>query len=436
VLGSLKQQAPRLTPPVSASDTGLAQDTNQPEPVNRFIKTNLKGREVTYQAIYFLAVASVGIPLFIRVLLTRPLPEPKTTALLVTLGLVSYHLPVVLPSRVHILPGFPLVMGALFSHGIAAAALVIIPSFLLHFFTRKHGLCNCLFNAGQFTICLYTADYVGRLAGWNPGIPASSPDLIPVILMIVVYDAANILFVTGSRAIETREPVAESFVKMFYDDRKAVLAQRTFLAVVAMLLSSHMGNIAFIIVFIGVLSLRLQNRFQKELVEKTEEAETDPLTKTHNLRYLEKWMDTDFKALVESKKHCSVIFLDVDGLKAVNDAYGHSAGDQLLIHVAGIIADNTRSKDRIARYGGDEFIVLCPGTNLTQATSIAKRIREAASKKPFAYNEVTIEFGISIGVAAWPEHGETGTDIIRMADKAMYLAKTKGGNTVHTASKL
>ena len=98
---------------------------------------------------------------------------------------------------------------------------------------------------------------------------------------------------------------------MFYDDRKAVLAQRTFLAVVAMLLSSHMGNIAFIIVFIGVLSLRLQNRFQKELVEKTEEAETDPLTKTHNLRYLEKWMDTDFKALVESKKHCSVIFLSL-----------------------------------------------------------------------------------------------------------------------------
>ncbi len=436
MLGNLNQPVPQSTPPVSSGNTGLPQSTNQPEPVNRLIKTNLKGREAIYQALYFLAVASVGIPLFIRILLTMPLPEPKTTALLAALGLVSYHLPVVLPSRVHILPGFPLVMGALFSHGIAAATLVIIPSFLLHFFTRKHGLCNCLFNAGQFTFCLYAADTVRRLVGWNPGTPASNLDLITVILMIAVYDITNILFVTGSRAIETKEPGTECFGKMFYDERKVVLAQRTFLAVVSMLLSSHMGNIAFVIVFVGVLCLRLQNRFQKELVEKTQEAETDPLTKTHNLRYLEKWLDTEFKALVESKKHCSVIFLDVDNLKTVNDTHGHSTGDQLLIHIAAIISANTRSKDRIARYGGDEFIVLCPNTNLTQAGSIAKRIQEAAGKKPFAYNGVTIEFGISIGVAAWPEHGETGTDVIRMADKAMYLSKTKGGNTIHTAAKL
>lgn len=436
MLENLNPSTPGFPLPKSDDKTRRAQKHKHSKPANRFIKTRLKGREALGHAAYFLTVAAVGIPICIKILVTEPLPEMKTTILLSVLGLVSYHLAVVLPSNVQVHPGFPLLISALFCHGISAAILVIVPSFLLHFYTKKHGLCNCLFNAGQFTLSVYAAESAGLWAGWKQGTPATNLDLVPIVFMILAYDTVNVLLVCVSRAIENNEAVLESFVKLFYIERRAVLAQRTFLAVVAMLLSSHMGNIAFIVVFIGVLSLRLQNRFQKELVIKTEEARTDPLTQVHNLRFLETWVETEFKSLVESKSRCSFIFLDVDGLKAVNDSYGHNVGDSLLIHVAKIITANTRSRDRVTRYGGDEFIVLCPDTNLAQAESIARHILEAANKTPFIHSDAKIEFGISIGVASWPEHGETSTDIIRMADKAMYLAKRSGGNTVHTAASL
>ena len=126
----------------------------------------------------------------------------------------------------------------------------------------------------------------------------------------------------------------------------------------------------------------------------------------------------------------------MDGLKTVNDMYGHETGNHLLIHVARLLVSNVRSQDRVARYGGDEFVIVCPHTNLSQAMSMAKRILRTITKEPFRANGVEIPFGMSMGVASWPEHGETVFDTIRMADKAMYLAKRNGGAKIHSAANL
>lgn len=327
-------------------------------------------------------------------------------------------------------------MGAFYCYGISAAIVVLIPSMLLYFFTTKHALFNCLFNVGQFTLCLYLTEMVGLWAGWVQGAPATNADLLIICLMIITYDLLNLLFVTGSVYIDTKQSFGKCFVRAFYLDRKAVLLQRTFLAIVAMLLSSHMGNIAFVIVFIGVISLRFQNLFQRELVIKTEEAETDPLTKIYNMRYLHRWLEDQVRSLSKNQDHCTFIFADVDGLKSVNDKYGHDIGDKLLIHVSEILVANVRNRDQVARYGGDEFIIACPYTDLNQAMSIAARILQACAKNPFVINGTQINFGVSLGVASWPEHGETVFDIIRMADKAMYLAKKSGGNTLRSAANL
>lgn len=398
------------------------------------ITTKLEGRDALPQAVYYLAFAAVGVPLCVSAMITEPLPEPATAALLLVLGLASYHVPVTLPSNVQFHPGFPLLMAALFCHGRVAADIVIVPSALLHFFTRNHGLSNCLFNAGQFALCAHAAEIVGFRSGWTPGAPAGAKDLLPVCLMMLTFDVLNILFVSGSRSIENKEPWRECFTKLLYVERKAVLPQRAFQSIVAMLLSSHMGNIAFVIVFLGAMSLRLQNIFQKELVERTEAAETDPLTKVHNMRYLNKWLTTAFGTAGGGKETCSFLFADIDKLKAANDEYGHETGDNLLIHVAQILTDNVRSKDQIARYGGDEFVVALPGVDLQQAIAAAMRILQASSK-PFWVNGQEVGFGISIGVASWPEHGETVFDAIHIADEAMYAAKKNGGNRVHSARK-
>ncbi|HHY11555.1 MAG TPA: GGDEF domain-containing protein [Firmicutes bacterium] len=276
----------------------------------------------------------------------------------------------------------------------------------------------------------------GITARLQQGVPADNKAVLAICLMILAYDVLNIILVTGSIVIDTRDPFWECFVRTFYFERRAILPQRTFLTIVAMLLTSHMGNIAFLIVFAGVISLRFQNIFQRELAVRTEEAETDPLTDTYNMRYLRRWLSTKIGTADDSKSHCSFIFADVDGLKTVNDKYGHETGNSLLVHVAQILVANVRSKDRVARYGGDEFVVACPDTDLAQATSVAMRILEASNKQPFVANGSKIAFGISMGVASWPEHGETAFDIIRMADKAMYLAKKSGGNTLRSAANL
>ena len=102
---------------------------------NRLITTSLVGRQALYQGLYFVSVAAIGLSLCAKTLLNGNFPEPSTTVLLVLFGLISYHLPVELPSGIYVNPGFPLLMGALFRYGIAPALLVIVPSMLLHFWS-------------------------------------------------------------------------------------------------------------------------------------------------------------------------------------------------------------------------------------------------------------------------------------------------------------
>lgn len=417
-------------------DSGRAQKRRKPKPAYRLITSKLEGRDAVAQAAYFSAFALAGVPLIIRIAVTKPLPEPRTAMLLSILGLVSYHLPVALPSNVKLHPGFPLVMSALYSHGCGAATLVMAPAMLLHFFTKRHGLLNCLFNASQFTICVCVAEALGLQLGWQPGVHAAAGDVPMVCLLMMTSSVLNILFVSISRSIENKEPWKNCFARLLYTERKAILQQRTFLTVVAMLLSSHMGNTALIIVFLGILSLRRETVFQRELVEKTEEAETDALTGVYNMRYLEKWLNTEFGTGAEDKGSCCFMFLDIDGLKAVNDRYGHDVGDRLLIYVAEILLANVRGKDKVVRYGGDEFVIALPGTGLQQAATVAMRILRVPDSAPFLVNGAKGDFGLSIGVASWPEHGETAMDAIRMADRAMYVAKKSGGSTVYSAADL
>ena len=420
----------------AVDDPGHIQNVKNPKYVELLITTKLEGIDVVPQAVYFLSFAAIGVPLCINTMLTRPLPEPATSVLLLVLGLISYHVPVTFPSNVQFHPGFPLLMGAHYCHGCGAANLVIMPSTLLHVFTRNHGLFNCFFNVGQFALCICAAETVGFHLGWEPGAPATATDLLPISLMMLTFDLLNVLFVSVSRSIENKEPWKKCFTKLLYTDRKAVLPQRTFLTVVSMLLSSHMGDIAFVIVFIGVISLRFQNAFQRELLEKTEEAETDLLTGVYNIRYLQKWLNTKCKAATGAEGVCSFIFADVDGLKTINDEYGHEIGNKLLIHVARLLLANVRSKDRVVRYGGDEFVIAFPGIGLPQSTAAAMRILQASDSAPFSVNGAEVDFGISIGVASWPEHGETVFDVIRIADRAMYVAKRSGGNRVQSAADL
>jgi len=128
-------------------------------------------------------------------MLTRPLPaEPRTVVLVSVLGLISYNVPVILPSGVAMYPGFPLLMCVLYCYGAAAANLAVIHRRCSISSPGNAGSLTGLFNAGQFILCIYATDMVGRWLGWVPGVRAAAKDILPAFLMMVTHDFLNVLF--------------------------------------------------------------------------------------------------------------------------------------------------------------------------------------------------------------------------------------------------
>jgi diguanylate cyclase (GGDEF)-like protein len=134
----------------------------------------------------------------------------------------------------------------------------------------------------------------------------------------------------------------------------------------------------------------------------------------------------DARAPRESSQ-AALMFMDLDGFKCVNDLRGHPAGDRLLKEVAGRIVASVRDDDLLARYGGDEFVVLLDSLASVQVIdAIATRIIEALSA-PLGLEGLQVRLSISIGVALFPEHGKSAKELLRRADAAMYRAKHEGG---------
>jgi diguanylate cyclase (GGDEF)-like protein len=124
----------------------------------------------------------------------------------------------------------------------------------------------------------------------------------------------------------------------------------------------------------------------------------------------------------------ALLFLDLDGFKAANDAFGHDIGDKLLHEVAARLRQNTREEDTVARMGGDEFVVILGKINAAEdAATVAKKIIRALSA-PVPLEGHVCRIGSSIGIAMYPDDGKEPENLIKQADHAMYLAKNGGGN--------
>ena len=169
------------------------------------------------------------------------------------------------------------------------------------------------------------------------------------------------------------------------------------------------------------------------LYEKVQaQAITDFLTGVNNHRYLRDRLDEELARTNRGGLSFSVMMLDLDGFAVFNDTYGHPAGDAVLRNVASAIATACRATDIVGRYGGDEFMVILPQTNKTQAKRLAKRIQSRLSQERFAIGEEEAEVpvSVSIGIASCPEDGDRAERLILEADTALYESKHRGGNRV------
>jgi diguanylate cyclase (GGDEF)-like protein/putative nucleotidyltransferase with HDIG domain len=163
-----------------------------------------------------------------------------------------------------------------------------------------------------------------------------------------------------------------------------------------------------------------------------EQAITDGLTGVKTHRFLMEALSSEWKRSTRANRPLALVLMDLDHFKFVNDFYGHLEGDVVLQRVGHILEQNCRRSDVVARYGGDEFVILMPETSVEQARQLANKLRGWIASDPLLRDKnITASFGI----AAFPVHGSTPQELIQVADSSMYLSKHQGGNSVSSAEQ-
>ncbi len=160
----------------------------------------------------------------------------------------------------------------------------------------------------------------------------------------------------------------------------------------------------------------------------------DDLTGVYNYRYFSDKLADEIRRATRYRQPLSLIMVDIDWFKRINDTYGHEAGNVLLKGVVRVIALNIRDTDTLARYGGEEFIIILPQTDHDDAQLIAERIRSEIEKSTFGdghkYPKLTAT--VSVGITTYPDNGHSEDELVQLVDRAMYLAKGSGKNAVVT----
>ncbi len=158
----------------------------------------------------------------------------------------------------------------------------------------------------------------------------------------------------------------------------------------------------------------------------------DDLTHLYNTRYLDVVLERE----LAGGRPFSLLFMDVDHFKGINDQHGHLSGSRLLVEIARVLRSCVRDEDILVRYGGDEYVMLLVGIDSGGGLKVAERIRRAIEDHRFLSREATpVRITASIGLASFPEHARTKAEIIDLADRAMYRGKRTTRNVVYMASK-
>jgi len=181
-------------------------------------------------------------------------------------------------------------------------------------------------------------------------------------------------------------------------------------------------------------SASLENARMYQQMEKM--AITDGLTGLHNHRYFKEWLQNEIHRAGRMPINISLILMDIDHFKGVNDTYGHPVGDLVLKKVSAILSDSIRTIDLAVRYGGEEFVLVLLDTNAKGAQKMANRIRKEIQGTKIDFPKGSLKVTISMGVSTFPENAEHVQPLIDVADKALYFSKENGRNQVTHCNQL
>lgn len=250
------------------------------------------------------------------------------------------------------------------------------------------------------------------------GSPLTNLYYLPVIVSALTLGQAATLLQMGL--------IAACYIFLGYSDNVAFLSL------------SLIGNLAADLapmVLVAYITTMLSADILNALARVKLISETDELTGIYNVRAFNTIAAQEFQQASRYRRSLSLMMIDSDALKRVNDTYGHEAGDKLIRACVAGLRGAIKSTDTIARYGGDEFVCLLPGAAAGDAARIGERIRARIADTPLLIDGANIPISVSIGVASYPADGDKLDVLARNADKALYLSKSQGRNrvTVYTA---
>ena len=179
---------------------------------------------------------------------------------------------------------------------------------------------------------------------------------------------------------------------------------------------------------------KLDEMFQRQM---SESALRDGLTKAFNKRYFTERLESEYLYAVRHDAPVSLMFLDIDHFKSINDVHGHPAGDYVLVELAKLAHGTLRNEDIFARYGGEEFAVISRGADAAEIEALGERLRRAVEGHAFSWEGKPIAVTVSVGIARAPRAGiGSPAELVALADETMYAAKRAGRNRVHVAPML
>ena len=191
----------------------------------------------------------------------------------------------------------------------------------------------------------------------------------------------------------------------------------------------HDGDLILIgrVLFKFIRSSSIENRFFDQMYAL---ATTDFLTGIFNRQHIISRLESEFARSRRYNRPLSILLYDIDHFKHVNDSFGHLAGDQLLMESSRLIGKSVRSQDYYGRFGGDEFMIICPETDLNNTVLLAQRLVQVLAKWSYSYQSRKLDFNISIGLAALSDEMRSAVDLIAKADTLMYRSKQRGRNHI------
>uniref|UniRef100_UPI004055CD25 GGDEF domain-containing protein n=1 Tax=Candidatus Electronema sp. TaxID=2698783 RepID=UPI004055CD25 len=210
-------------------------------------------------------------------------------------------------------------------------------------------------------------------------------------------------------------------------DRNAFSGSLAALKVDAEYLSGPLIRLSLIWLLAWAVSLAAaESEVTKEKIRQL--SRTDQLTGLWNMKMLLIFMQREYQRTLTRSGKFSVLMIDADSLKAVNDMFGHHAGTMLIVFISETMRSGLREEDMLARFGGDEFVAFLPETSCQDAWLVAERLRRRIEDAPLVYEGHSVRITVSCGIACFPDHGDDLTEIMKKADRALYQSKDLGKN--------